>query len=100
MSAGARLPGSLEPMQFWQGAGGVKIAGDSWGDPNGPLVLLQHGGGQTRHAWKGAGERLGSAGCHAAALDARGHGDADWAPAGPYGRGCMGASPPCGIAAP
>ena len=31
------------------------IAGDSWGDPQGPLVLLQHGGGQTRHAWKGGG---------------------------------------------
>ena len=49
-------------MHRWPGASGVMIAGDSWGDPKGPLVLLQHGGGQTRHAWKGAGEALGAAG--------------------------------------
>jgi non-heme chloroperoxidase len=79
MSAGERLPGTPDPMHKWPGAGGVTIAGDSWGDPNGPLVLLQHGGGQTRHAWKGAGESLGNSGYHAVALDARGHGDSDWA---------------------
>ena len=60
------------------------IAGDSWGDPGGPLVVLQHGGGQTRHAWKGAGETLGASGYHAVAYDARGHGDSDWAKAGNY----------------
>ena len=42
-------------MYFWKGVGGIRIAGDLWGDPGGPLVLLQHGGGQTRHAWKEAG---------------------------------------------
>jgi pimeloyl-ACP methyl ester carboxylesterase len=89
MSAGARLPGSLEPMQFWQGAGGSKIAGDSWGDPAGPLVLLQHGGGQTRHAWKRTGETLGTAGYHAIAFDARGHGDSDWAADGRYDQDVM-----------
>ena len=46
MSAGTRLPGTPIPMHLWPGAGGVRIAGDSWGDPNGPLVILQHGGGQ------------------------------------------------------
>ncbi|MEK7438216.1 MAG: alpha/beta hydrolase [Pseudomonadota bacterium] len=89
MSAGARLPGTPEPMHFWKGAGGLSIAGDSWGDPAGPLVLLQHGGGQTRHAWKGAGETLGGAGYHAIAFDARGHGDSDWAPEGLYGQDVM-----------
>lgn len=89
MSAGTRLPGTPEPMHRWEGAGGVTIAGDSWGDPDGPLVLLQHGGGQTRHAWKGAGERLGAAGYHAVAFDARGHGDSDWAPDGVYGQDAM-----------
>jgi len=89
MSAGTRLPGTPEPMHFWEGAGGVRIAGDSWGDPNGPLVILQHGGGQTRHAWKGAGETLGAAGYHAIAFDARGHGDSDWAPDGLYGWAAM-----------
>jgi non-heme chloroperoxidase len=76
-------------MHRWDGFGGVGIAGDSWGDPDGPLVLLQHGGGQTRHAWKGAGETLGAAGYHAVAFDARGHGDSDWAPDGVYGQDVM-----------
>src|ERR1043166_3241616 len=89
MSAGARLPATPAPMHFWQGAGGVKIAGDSWGDPNGPLVLLQHGEDATRQAWKGAGEMLGAAGYHAVAFDARGHGDSDWAPDGVYGQDVM-----------
>jgi non-heme chloroperoxidase len=76
-------------MRFWEGHGGVKLAGDVWGDPSGPLVLLQHGGGQTRHAWKGAGETLGAAGYYAVAFDARGHGDSDWAPDGMYGQDLM-----------
>lgn len=85
MSAGERLPGTPVPMHRWQGAGGVMIAGDTWGDANGPLVALLHGSGQTRHAWKGAGETLGAAGYHAVAFDARGHGDSDWADAAAYG---------------
>ncbi len=89
MSAGTRLPGTPEPMHRWKGSGGVTIAADSWGDPKGPLVLLQHGGGQTRHAWKGTGESLGSAGYHAVAFDARGHGDSDWSPDGVYGMDVM-----------
>jgi non-heme chloroperoxidase len=76
-------------MHHWPGVGGVTIAGDAWGDPDGPLVLLQHGGGQTRHAWKGAGETLGAAGYHAVAFDARGHGDSSWAPDGVYGQDIM-----------
>lgn len=85
MSAGTRLPDTPEPMHQWTGSTGLTLTGDSWGDPNGPLVILQHGGGQTRHAWKGTGEALGSAGYHAVALDARGHGDSDWSPDGVYG---------------
>ena len=89
MSAGKRLAGTPEPTHRWEVAPGMTIAGDSWGDPDGPLVLLQHGGGQTRHAWKGAGEALGAAGYHAVAFDARGHGDSDWAPDGVYGQDAM-----------
>lgn len=89
MSAGERLPGTPDPMHRWPATGGVTIAGDSWGPEDGPLVLLQHGGGQTRHAWKGAGESLGAAGYHAIAFDARGHGDSDWAPDGVYGQDVM-----------
>lgn len=89
MSAGSPLPGTPVPMHKWKGAGGLMIAGDSWGNPKGPLVLLQHGGGQTRHAWKNAGATLGAAGYHAVAFDARGHGDSDWAADGNYTQDAM-----------
>jgi len=89
MSAGARLRGTPEPMHLWPGSGGTRIAADTWGDPQGTLVVLQHGGGQTRHAWKTVGQRLGKAGYHAVAFDARGHGDSDWAADGRYDQDAM-----------
>ena len=98
-NAGQRLPGTPIPMHRWSGAQGVSIAGDSWGDPQGPLVLLQHGGGQTRHAWKDVGEQLGAVGYHAVSFDARGHGDSDWAPDGVYGQDIMVEDLRCVIAA-
>lgn len=61
--------------------------------------MLQHGGGQTRHAWKGAGETLGSVGCRAIAFDARGHGDSDWSPDGQYGQDVMVRDLECVVAA-
>ncbi len=79
MSAGERLPGTPVPMHTWTGADGLTIAGDMWGPKSGRLVMLLHGGGQTRHAWKGAGETLAAAGYRAIAFDARGHGDSGWA---------------------
>ncbi|MFP6682070.1 MAG: alpha/beta hydrolase [Gammaproteobacteria bacterium] len=89
MSAGKRIPGTPDPMHRWPLESGVTVAGDSWGEQSGPLVLLQHGGGQTRHAWKNAGEALGAAGYYAIALDARGHGDSDWADDGIYNQDVM-----------
>ena len=76
-------------MHRWRGFGGISIAGDAWGKPDGPLVLLQHGGGQTRHAWKGTGQLLGATGYYAVAFDARGHGDSEWAPDGLYSQDVM-----------
>lgn len=67
----------------------MRIAGDSWGDPQAPLVMLLHGLGQTRHAWRATGRMLGAAGYHAVAFDARGHGDSDWAADGDYSRDAM-----------
>ena len=84
-------------MHYWQGAGSNRIAGDSWGPPQGPLVLLQHGGGQTRHAWKRVGVLLGRAGYHTVSFDARGHGDSDWAVDGVYGQDAMVADLKCVI---
>lgn len=74
-----RLPGTPEPMLRLNGAG-VTIAADAWGPEGAQPVLLLHGGGQTRHAWKGAGESLGAGGYRALALDLRGHGDSGWSP--------------------
>lgn len=68
-----------------EGAGGIRIAVDEWGDPRNPLVLFLHGGGQTRHSWKNAGADLAAAGAHAVSADLRGHGDSDWAADGDYG---------------
>ncbi len=82
-SRGERLEGTPEPDLMIEAAGGVRVAADVFGH-GGPLVLLQHGGGQTRHAWKGAGQQLASAGYRAVSIDARGHGDSDWAPDGDY----------------
>jgi pimeloyl-ACP methyl ester carboxylesterase len=89
MTAGIRLPGTPGPTHRWHGTSGICMAGDSWGHPDDPLVVLQHGGGQTRHAWKNTGKALGAAGYYAVAFDARGHGDSDWAPDGLYGQDVM-----------
>lgn len=59
------------------GAAGNKLVADVFGD-NGPSVLLLHGGGQTRHAWRKTAEELARRGWTAYALDQRGHGDSDW----------------------
>jgi pimeloyl-ACP methyl ester carboxylesterase len=89
MSAGLRLPGTPDPERFWTGFEEIKLAGDTWGDPAGLPVILQHGGGQTRHAWKHTGQVLGDAGFYAIAFDARGHGDSDWSDKGDYSQDAM-----------
>ena len=63
---------------------GLNIAASSWGLESDPLVVLLHGGGQTRHAWGETGEKLSKSGFHVLALDLRGHGDSDWHPDGEY----------------
>ena len=64
--------------------GPLVIAGDAYGDPTAPPVLLLHGGGQTRHAWGGTAAALADAGRHAVSIDLRGHGDSGWAPDADY----------------
>jgi pimeloyl-ACP methyl ester carboxylesterase len=62
-----------------------KLQADRWtaDDPQG-VVLLLHGGGQTRHSWHRSGPRFVAAGWTTVALDARGHGDSQWAGDGDY----------------
>ena len=68
----------------WKGNDDLDLVGDAYGDPEGPPVILLHGGGQTRHAWGRTGAALGDAGFFAVTLDARGHGESAWAPGGNY----------------
>lgn len=65
---------------IFNGRNGLSLAADVLGD--GPPVLLLHGGGQTRASWKGTAGMLAERGYKAIALDARGHGDSEWAKEG------------------
>lgn len=74
------MRGNDQPIQLK----GLTLARSSYGDPSAQSVILAHGGGQTRHAWKGAAEALAHEGYYSTALDLRGHGDSDWAADGDY----------------
>ena len=65
------------------GASGNKLAADVYGE-EGQAVLLLHGAGQTRHAWKKTAESIARAGRTAYAIDHRGHGDSEWPAKGGY----------------
>jgi pimeloyl-ACP methyl ester carboxylesterase len=63
---------------------GVELRADAWGDPERRPALLLHGGGQTRHAWKGTAASLAQAAFYAVSIDQRGHGQSGWSPDGDY----------------
>ncbi len=48
------------------------------------VVLMVHGGGQTRHSWRGSSNSLAQNGWTAITMDQRGHGDSAWAEDGDY----------------
>jgi non-heme chloroperoxidase len=69
------------PDTFHYQGEGVQITGDRWASAgHGDIVVLLHGGGQTRHSWDRTAERLATEGATAVTLDARGHGQSDWHP--------------------
>ena len=70
------------PMIF-TGVSGNKLVADVFGEKGAPVLLL-HGGGQTRHAWRQTAEAIARTGCTAYAVDQRGHGDSDWIEDGAY----------------
>ena len=70
-------------LKFEVGAG-LQIEATALGDPSDDLVILLHGGGQTRHAWGATTKKLSESGFYALAIDLRGHGDSDWSPNGDY----------------
>jgi pimeloyl-ACP methyl ester carboxylesterase len=65
------------------GSSGNKLVADVFGE-NGPSVILLHGGGQTRHAWRSTANQLAKRGWTAYAIDQRGHGDSEWVKDGAY----------------
>lgn len=62
---------------------GLTLAADHWtappATPSRGTAILLHGVGQTRHSWHHTAARLAEHGWTALTLDARGHGDSDWA---------------------
>jgi len=68
---------------MFKGAAGNTLAADVYGE-EGPPVLLLHGGGQTRHAWRKTGDLIARMGRVAYAVDQRGHGDSEWVADGRY----------------
>ena len=76
-------PISHEKISF-TGVSGNRLAADLFGPTGGPTVVLAHGGGQTRHSWRGTAERLAGLGWTAITLDQRGHGDSAWSEEGAY----------------
>jgi peroxiredoxin len=67
-----------------EGKDGICLRADEFGDPADPPVLLLHGGGQTRFAWGSTPQRLADRGWHVYRVDARGHGESEWADDGDY----------------
>jgi len=57
----------------------IRLRGAILGTETAPLVMLLHGGGQSRHAWAGTARRLVEDGFAVGTYDARGHGDSGWA---------------------
>lgn len=74
----------MQTVRF-RGDQGLTLVGDEWNRGAGSTtILMLHGGGQNRFSWKNTGQILADSGLHVLALDARGHGDSDRAPAGQY----------------
>ena len=74
----------MQTVRF-RGDQGLTLVGDEWNRGVGSTtILMLHGGGQNRFSWKNTGQILADSGLHVLALDARGHGDSDRAPAGQY----------------
>ena len=75
---------TLPSVQRFTTSDSLGLSADVLGVPRRGSVVLAHGGGQTRHAWSGAGRALAARGWRTVALDLRGHGESDWSPSGDY----------------
>jgi len=76
---------SKQRIEF-AGSEGNRLVADLYAAENARgLVLLAHGGGQTRHSWGGTARALAAQGVTAITMDQRGHGDSDWVASAAYG---------------
>jgi pimeloyl-ACP methyl ester carboxylesterase len=66
------------------GAGGLRLAADVGGDLADPPVVFLHGGGQTRHSWRGTARIVAERGWRTYTVDLRGHGESEWPASGDY----------------
>ena len=69
-------------------ANGLRFHLLDWGAEGKPPLVLMHGAFQTAHSWDFTALALRDR-FHVRALDARGHGDSDWAPDGDYSHDAM-----------
>lgn len=67
-----------------RGQSGYPIAATILGPVEGTPVILAHGGGQTKRAWKNITALLAEHGFRAIAIDLRGHGESAWSENGAY----------------
>jgi non-heme chloroperoxidase len=67
-----------------EGRDGIGLVADVDGPDDGAPVLLLHGGGQTRHAWRSTLHDIAAAGWRVLSADLRGHGESDWDTDGDY----------------
>ena len=74
---------SIRTRTTFIGSVGNRLGADVFGD-SGPVILLLHGGGQTRHAWRSTAEKLAGEGYTTYVLDQRGHGNSEWVADGAY----------------
>jgi pimeloyl-ACP methyl ester carboxylesterase len=63
----------------FQTSDGLTLAGECAGRFGAPSVVLLHGIGQTRNSWRSAQRELVERGYYVVSLDARGHGESQWA---------------------
>jgi pimeloyl-ACP methyl ester carboxylesterase len=87
-----RMHGGVTARSTSFAAQGVTLAADRFevnGAPSKGCLLLLHGGGQTRHSWDGSAREFAGRGWRVYTVDARGHGESEWAPDGDYAPDAM-----------
>ncbi len=76
--AGVQFADELAPTERRFDTGELELSYLDWGPPDAPPVILLHGFAQNAHSWDYTALALGQK-YRVISLDARGHGDSDWA---------------------